>query len=163
MTIGDLARRTGVAVKVLRRQQDMGLIYTHGRSPAGYRLFDENALRCVAVVRGLRDLGLTEAEIAQLARCCGDNPWLVGPPLAVLLARSQARVDARIQKLEERRQRIDAFQHRHHDALTGRDAFRTFDPWDFTPRNRPAPLDSATGGRPDAECPNNHPDRRNPT
>ena len=47
MTIGDLARRTSVAVKVLRRQQDMGLIYTRGRSPAGYRLFDENALRCV--------------------------------------------------------------------------------------------------------------------
>ena len=34
MTIGDLARRTGVAVKVLRRQQDLGLIYTRGRSPA---------------------------------------------------------------------------------------------------------------------------------
>jgi MerR family copper efflux transcriptional regulator len=130
MTIGDLARRTGVAVKVLRRQQDMGLIYTRGRSPAGYRLFDENALRCVQVVRGLRDLGLTETEIAQLARCCDDNPWLVGPPLAVLLARSQARTDARIRELEQQRQRIDAFGQRHHDALTGRDAFRTPDPWE---------------------------------
>jgi DNA-binding transcriptional MerR regulator len=46
MTIGDLARRTGVAVKVVRRRQDMGLIYTRGRSPAGYRIFDEKALRC---------------------------------------------------------------------------------------------------------------------
>jgi DNA-binding transcriptional MerR regulator len=95
MTIGDLALRTGVAVKVLRRQQDMGLIYTRGRSPAGYRLFDENALRCVQVVRGLRDLGLTEAEIAQLASCCDDDPWLVRPQLTVLLARSQACIDAR--------------------------------------------------------------------
>jgi len=49
MTIGDLARRAGVAVKVVkvvRRQQDMGLIYTRGRTPAGYRIFGEKALRC---------------------------------------------------------------------------------------------------------------------
>jgi DNA-binding transcriptional MerR regulator len=45
MTTGDLARRTGVAVKVVRRQQDMGLIYARGRSTAGYRVFDEKALR----------------------------------------------------------------------------------------------------------------------
>jgi DNA-binding transcriptional MerR regulator len=94
MTIGDLARRTGVAVKVLRRQQDLGLIYTRGRSPAGYRLFDENALWCVRIVRGLRDLGLTEAEIQRLAETCDNNPGLVGPPLAVLLRRSRDRIDA---------------------------------------------------------------------
>jgi hypothetical protein len=35
MTIEDLARRTGVAVKVVRRQQDMGLIYTRRRTPPG--------------------------------------------------------------------------------------------------------------------------------
>ena len=44
VTIGDLARRTGVAEKVVRRQQDMGLIYTRGRSPGGYHVFDEKAL-----------------------------------------------------------------------------------------------------------------------
>jgi DNA-binding transcriptional MerR regulator len=150
MTIGDLAHRTGVAVKVLRRQQNMGLIYTRGRSPAGYRLFDEDALRCVHVVRGLRDLGLTEAQIAHLAACCDDNPALVGPPLAALLTRAHARIDARIHQLERQRRRIDAFQRRHHDALSGRDAFRTPDPWGSTRPNRPAPLDSPTGGTPEA-------------
>src|SRR5258707_14969887 len=68
MTIGDLARRTGVAVKVLRRQQDLALIYTRGRSPAGYLLFDENALSCLRIVPGLRYLALTEAEIQQLTQ-----------------------------------------------------------------------------------------------
>jgi hypothetical protein len=46
VTIGDLGRRTGVAVKVVRLQQDMGLIYTRRRTPAGYRIFDEKALCC---------------------------------------------------------------------------------------------------------------------
>lgn len=125
MTIGDLARRTGVAVKVLGRQQDLGLIYTRGRSPAGYRLFDENALSCVRIVRGLRDLGLTEAQIQQLAQHCDDNPALVGPPLAALLQRSRARIDARIHQLEQQRQLIDTFQRRYRDALTGQVACAT--------------------------------------
>jgi hypothetical protein len=33
-------------------------------------------LWCVRIVRGLRDLGLTEAQIQQLARHCDDTPGL---------------------------------------------------------------------------------------
>jgi len=33
MTIGELSRRTDVAVKALRAYEGMGLIYTVGRSP----------------------------------------------------------------------------------------------------------------------------------
>ena len=47
MTIGRLSQRTGVPVKVLREYEDMGLIYTVGRSAGNYRLFDEDAL-CVS-------------------------------------------------------------------------------------------------------------------
>ena len=57
MTIGTLSRRTGVTVKALRAYEDMGLIYTVGRSPGNYRLFGDEALWCVGVVSGLRNLG----------------------------------------------------------------------------------------------------------
>ncbi len=67
MTIGTLSRRTGVSVKTLRAYEDMGLIYTLGRSPGNYRLFGEEALWCVGVVSGLRTLGLTLEEIRDLA------------------------------------------------------------------------------------------------
>jgi DNA-binding transcriptional MerR regulator len=63
MTIGTLSRRTGVPVKALRAYEDMGLIYTVGRSPGNYRLFGDEALWCVGVVGALRDLGLTLEEI----------------------------------------------------------------------------------------------------
>jgi hypothetical protein len=43
MTIGTLARRTGVPVKTLREYEDLGLIYTVGRSAGNYRLFGEEA------------------------------------------------------------------------------------------------------------------------
>ena len=118
MTIGDLARRTGVPAKVLRRHHDLGLIYSLGRSRAGYRLFDEHALWCVGVITTLRALGLSEAEIRQLAATCDDAAWPVGPQLAELLARSRTRIEARIRDLDGQRHRIDEFEHRHHDALT---------------------------------------------
>ena len=60
----------------------------------------------------------------------------------------------------QRVERIDAFQRRHHDALTECDAFETPDPWGSLPPNRPAPLDFPTGGRPDVECGNVYPDGR---
>ena len=41
MTIGSLSRRTGVPVKTLRTYEDLGLIYTVGRSPGNYRLDGE--------------------------------------------------------------------------------------------------------------------------
>jgi DNA-binding transcriptional MerR regulator len=66
MTIGTLSRRSGVPVKTLRSYEDAGLIYTMGRSAGNYRLFDEEALWCVAVVSSLRSLGLTMAEIEDL-------------------------------------------------------------------------------------------------
>jgi DNA-binding transcriptional MerR regulator len=67
MTIGALSRRTGVSVKVLREYEDLGLIYTVGRSAGNYRLFGQEALWCAGVIGTLRGLGLTVAEIRDLA------------------------------------------------------------------------------------------------
>jgi MerR family transcriptional regulator, copper efflux regulator len=67
MTIGRLSQRTGMPVRALRQYEDMALIYTVGRSAGSYRLFDDEALWCVRVIGGLRGLGLTLAEIQELA------------------------------------------------------------------------------------------------
>jgi DNA-binding transcriptional MerR regulator len=44
LTIGQLSRRTGVPIKALREYEQLGLLYTRGRSESNYRLFDEDAL-----------------------------------------------------------------------------------------------------------------------
>ncbi len=69
MTIGQLSRRTGVPVKVLRHYEDLGFLYTLGRSKSNYRLFGQEALWCVQVIGGLRSLGLTLKEIRALVTC----------------------------------------------------------------------------------------------
>jgi DNA-binding transcriptional MerR regulator len=128
MTIGELSRRGGVPVKALRAYTDMGLVYSAGRSPAGYRLFDESALWCVAVIRGLRSLGLTVAEIRELAVIyLGQRGEPIGPHLAGRLDSARSRIDTRIAELRDLRQRIDDFESSHRAELAG-DAFRGTDP-----------------------------------
>ena len=74
MTIGQLSRRTGVPIKVLRHYEDLGFLYTRGRSESNYRLFGEEAVWCVQVIGGLRSLGLTLKEIRALVRCYLERP-----------------------------------------------------------------------------------------
>jgi DNA-binding transcriptional MerR regulator len=111
MTIGQLSRRTGVPIKVLREYEGLGFLYTLGRSEGNYRLFDEDTLWCVRVVQGLRSLGLTLKEIHALLMSYGEHP---GEPLGALLdeqlAQADARVAARIADLEALQCRIRAFQ-----------------------------------------------------
>ena len=58
MTIGELARRTGMSPKAIRQFEGLGLIYSAGRSDANNRLFDESAIWCVQAISTLRSLGL---------------------------------------------------------------------------------------------------------
>ncbi|GAB3986080.1 MerR family transcriptional regulator [Actinoallomurus acanthiterrae] len=57
-SIGELARRTGLTVKTIRFYSDRGIVAPTDRSPAGYRLYDIDAVARLDLVRTLRDLGL---------------------------------------------------------------------------------------------------------
>ncbi len=129
MTIGSLSRRTGVTVKTLREYEDMGLIYTVGRSAGNYRLFDEDALWCVNMVAAMRALGLTLAEIKELTDSYlqrSGEP--MGPRFAVALTAARRRIAERINELQATLARIDAFEAANSAALSGRSDFDLGDP-----------------------------------
>ena len=111
MTIGQLSRRTGVPIKVLRTYEDLGFLYTRGRSEGNYRLFGEETMWCVQVIQGLRSLGLTLKEIQALVTRSLERP---GEPISVLLEehlpQAVARVEERLSTLQALRQRILEFQ-----------------------------------------------------
>src|SRR5260370_29030202 len=114
MTIGELSRRTGMPVKALREYEGLGLIYTVGRSPGNYRLFDESAFWCVGVIRSLRALGLTVAEIKEIADLYLGRPdEPIRPHLAVHLRTAPERIDALIHELQQLRPPIDAYVPNH--------------------------------------------------
>jgi DNA-binding transcriptional MerR regulator len=129
MTIGTLARRTGVPVKTLREYEDLGLIYTVGRSAGNFRLFGDEALWCVGVVTTLRSLGLTLSEVQELAgRYLGRPDEPIGPRLAQVLRAVRARSECRIEELHALIQRIIDYEAEHTDELCGRADFRAGDP-----------------------------------
>ncbi|MEU7889098.1 MerR family transcriptional regulator [Microbispora bryophytorum] len=57
-SIGELARRTGLTVKAIRFYSDCGIVPPTGRSPAGHRLYNDDAAARLELVRTLRDLGI---------------------------------------------------------------------------------------------------------
>lgn len=121
MTVGELAARTGLSVKAIRRYEGLGLIYSAGRSEGNYRLFDESALWCAQVIVGLRSLGLTVREFERLtAAYLGDPGAPVGPHLAELLDRAEQRIDDRVAELETMRRRIRGYRAQRAAALAGR-------------------------------------------
>jgi len=58
LRIGELAQGAGVTVRTVRWYCDQGLLSPAGRSAAGYRLFDAEALARLELVRTLREIGL---------------------------------------------------------------------------------------------------------
>ncbi|MDC0718041.1 helix-turn-helix domain-containing protein [Nannocystis bainbridge] len=69
ITIGALARRSGVPVKTLRFYSDEGLLPPVGRTHSGYRVYAEDAIVRLDLIRTLREAGLAIAAIkAILAR-----------------------------------------------------------------------------------------------
>lgn len=129
MTVGELARRTGMSAKAIRQFEGLGLIYSAGRSEANYRLFDESAIWCIQVIGNLRSLGLTIKEIQQLAAVYLDRPGEpIGPRLAELLDRAEQRIEQRREELNVIQDRIRSFRAANRDALAGRSNLMSGDP-----------------------------------
>ena len=149
LTIGQLARLTGVSIKALREYERLGLLYTLGRSESNYRLFDESALWCVQVIGSLRSLGLTLKEIQEVSAIYCERPdEPIGPHLADKLNQVLVRVETHISDLQALRQRIRDFQAAHAPALQGQN---NLDLYAADPRRRAIPtklpLDSPPKGR----------------
>ncbi|WP_405148497.1 TIGR03086 family metal-binding protein [Sphaerisporangium sp. NBC_01403] len=63
LSIGELAERTGMSVKLIRHWSDIGVVPPAGRTPAGYRLYDTEAVARLQLARTLRELGMGMAAI----------------------------------------------------------------------------------------------------
>jgi MerR family copper efflux transcriptional regulator len=105
MTIGDVARRTGVSIKALRFYDELGILQVAGRSESNYRVFGDGVLECVERIRRFQDAGLTLREVQELVRCAraGDEPEEF---LREAYAKALDRIQGEIAALEAKRQRL---------------------------------------------------------
>lgn len=66
LTIGELARRTGLSVRTVRFYSDAGVVPESARSPAGYRLYAAEAVARLETAVALRELGFDLDTVRRL-------------------------------------------------------------------------------------------------
>ena len=97
MRIGDLARRAGTTMRTVRYYEERGLIEPAGRSKGGFRLYREEELRKLHLIRGLQlvDMPLAKVKAFFDERQRGRAAAEIAPGLQGVLR-------AHLQELEQR-------------------------------------------------------------
>ena len=113
LTIGELARRAGVATSALRYWEEIGLLPPAARI-AGQRRYPDSAAGLVGVILLLRDVGFTLAEqkAFMASRAAAPGDW------QLLARRKLAELDDQIAKAQAAREAINhALRCPHDDIL----------------------------------------------
>ncbi|MEO2217061.1 MerR family transcriptional regulator [Chromobacterium vaccinii] len=109
MRIGELSRRSGVSVRMLRYYEEQGVLQPY-RTASGYREYSleaEDALRGIAL---LRAAGLTLDVVRQLLPCLQSRSHFTPcDKLRLVLVEELAALDARIAALSESRLLLAGF------------------------------------------------------
>lgn len=116
--IGEVAARTGVSVKAIRQYEQLGLVYSAGRTAANYRLFPPEAIACVEAIKLWRRLGFSLKEMVALARIVDTGPRDdVDRRLLAALRERERDLTERIATLERQRDSIRVFCARYEENL----------------------------------------------
>jgi MerR family redox-sensitive transcriptional activator SoxR len=102
LTIGEVAKRCGVATSALRFYEDRGLIRSL-RTSGGHRTYERPVIRRIAFIVFAQRVGLTLAEIADALGRLPENRVPRRGDWAKLSASWTARIDERIADLERLR------------------------------------------------------------
>jgi DNA-binding transcriptional MerR regulator len=113
LTIGELAKRTGVATSALRYCEELGLIPAPVRV-SGHRRYPESAVGLVGMILLLRDVGfsLRESKAFLASRTPAVESW------RSLTQRKLADLDEQIAKAQTAKEAITHALHCPHDDIT---------------------------------------------
>ena len=68
MQIGEVAERTELSLRTLRHYDEVGLLRPSGRSEGGFRLYTEEDVEKLLVIRRMKPLGYSLEEMLQVMR-----------------------------------------------------------------------------------------------
>lgn len=109
LRISQLAERSGYRPSALRYYEQVGLLATAERTPAGYRLYDESAVSRLKFIDRAKQLGLPLEEIRDLVAVWdGGLCAHVQDRLDAQIAAKSREVQARIRELTELAAQLDA-------------------------------------------------------
>lgn len=71
ITIGELARRTGVHIETIRYFEKVGMLASPPRTEGGHRVYDDMHVRSLGFIRRARELGFSPAEVRAILNLGG--------------------------------------------------------------------------------------------
>jgi DNA-binding transcriptional MerR regulator len=98
LTVSGLASRVGVSPHAVRYYERLGLLPQAARTAAGYRRYDQRAVRRLRLVKGAQRVGLRLREIAELLQVLDRGQCPCGHTEALLRQRL-AEVDTELARL----------------------------------------------------------------
>ncbi|WP_405009820.1 MerR family transcriptional regulator [Kitasatospora sp. NBC_01539] len=96
---GQVAEAAGVNVQTLRYYERRGLLVEPDRSPGGHRLYDEDAVTALRVIKAAQRLGFSLDEVAELLETGRHRHGRPVPGLQERARAKLAEVDAKIADL----------------------------------------------------------------
>jgi MerR family redox-sensitive transcriptional activator SoxR len=106
LSVGQLARRSGIAVSALHFYEARGLVHSR-RTPGNQRRYPRDTLRRVAVIRAAQRVGIPLAMIRDALATLPDDRTPTRADWARLSARWRDELDARIRQLGRLRDTLD--------------------------------------------------------
>ncbi|SNR60123.1 DNA-binding transcriptional regulator, MerR family [Blastococcus mobilis] len=72
MQIGQVAERTGLSLRTIRFYEENGLVIPTARSEGGFRLYSENEVARLEVIKRMKPLGFSLEEMQELLTLLAD-------------------------------------------------------------------------------------------
>jgi DNA-binding transcriptional MerR regulator len=111
LTIGAVAKQTGLSSKTIRFYEDEGLVPPPRRSESGYRLYSEADVMRLGFIRRVRLLGLDLPAVKSLlAKVTSQTCAEFGDELTSVLAAQRHEVEQRLAELSQLRDDIESLE-----------------------------------------------------
>jgi DNA-binding transcriptional MerR regulator len=123
LTIGQVAKTSGVAAKTIRYYEEIGVLPSPRRAPSGYRLYDQPGVERLRFIRRARTLGLPLHQLKMLtATLNGGSRAALRPRLLALVREQHVAITEQIAELEALRQQLEQVLQRMETSGPGRHA-----------------------------------------
>ncbi len=107
--IGDLAERAGVHRETLRYYERRGLLSPTGRTPSGYRVYDEGSLARLLFIKRAQAFGFSLEEIRHLLEMQPEDPDNCHQVMAMLDGKLEE-LARRIEEMRRFREQLEGYR-----------------------------------------------------
>ena len=122
ITIGDLANETGVKTRTIRFYEEKGLLPRPRRSESGYRLYSEQDIKLLRLIRSARSLGLSIRDVGGLLATAEHNSCgSFQGQAARLIVDKLEQLEASIREMEALKDHLRMAMNNLSDAAGGRE------------------------------------------